>query len=216
MKLYTFKNPVARQLTVICLLIITVIFLAGLWPLNFNPANKVEWLKGRNGIHFYGHGIVYTPEALDTSTQNPVAGNSISIELIIQPQKEHTYSIERIMSLYDTGKVEDLMIGQWKSSLIIRRGDINSKNRRDFKEIGLGKILQKGKIRFITITSGGNGTSLYLDGKLAKNYPDYTLANQKRAVSEQIVLGTRVLTGRLKSRGHLPAETRSISLHIHS
>ena len=184
------------------LAIITVIFLAGLWPLNFNPKNKVEWLKERNGIHFYGHGIVYTPEALDTSTQNPVAGNSISIELIIQPQKEHTYSIERIMSFYDSSKVENLMIGQWKTHLIIRRGDINSKNRRDLKEIGVGNILQKGKTRFITITSGEKGTSLYIDGELAKNYPDYTLVNQKRTLSGQIVLGNS-MSGRDYWRGNI-------------
>ncbi len=197
-KKLTLKKPGATLLAVICLLIIIVIFLAGLC----NPANKVEWLKGRNGIHFYGHGIVYTPEALNTSAQKPIAGNSISIELIIQPQKEHTYSIERIMSFYDTGKVESLMIGQWKSSLIIRRSAINSKDRRDFKEIGLGKILQKGKIRFITITSGKNGTSLYIDGELAKSYPDYTLANQKRTVSGRIVLGNS-MSGRDYWKGNI-------------
>ncbi|GMT47576.1 MAG: hypothetical protein IEMM0007_1142 [bacterium] len=202
MNLHILKKPGAKQLTVICLLIVTVIFLAGLWPLKFNPANKVEWLKGRNGIHFYGHGIVYTPKALNTSTQNPVAGNSISIELIIQPQKEQTYSIERIMSFYDSGKVENLMIGQWKSHLIIRRGDINSKNRRNLKEIGTGKILQKRKTCFITITSGEKGTSLYIDGELAKNYPDYTLVNQKRTLSGQIVLGNS-MSGRDYWRGNI-------------
>ena len=205
MNLQTLKKPGAKQLAVICLLmlaIITVIFLAGLWPLNFNPKNKVVWLKERNGIHFYGHGIVYTPEALDTSTQNPIAEDSVSIELILQPHKQHTCSIARIVSFYNTGKVENLIIGQWKSHLIVRSGDINSKNRRDFKEIGPGKILQKGKTVFITITLGGNGTSFYIDGKLAKSYPDYTLVNQKRRISGQLVLGNS-LTGKAPWRGNI-------------
>ncbi|VAX34669.1 hypothetical protein MNBD_NITROSPIRAE03-1641 [hydrothermal vent metagenome] len=205
MNLQTLKKPGPKQLAVICLLmlaIITVIFLAGLWPLNFNPKNKVEWLKERNGIHFYGHGIVYTPEALDTSTQNPIAEDSVSIELILQPHKQHTCSIARIVSFYDTGNVENLMIGQWKSHLIIRSGDINSDNRKDFKEIGLGKILKKGKTGFLTITSGKNGTSLYLDGKLAKRYPDYTLAAGKRTISGQIVLGNS-LSGKSPWRGNI-------------
>ncbi len=198
----TLKKPGAKQLTVICLLIITVIFLAGLWPLNFNPANKVKWLKGKNGIHFYGHGIVYTPEALDSTTQNPMAGDSVSIELILQPQKEHTCSVARIISFYNPDKFENLMIGQWKSHLIIRSGNINSDKRREFTEIGPGKLLQKGKTAFITITSGENGTSLYFDGELAKRYPDYRLTNQRKIAYEQFILGNS-LTGKAPWRGNI-------------
>ncbi len=202
MKKLTLKKPGATLLTAICLLIIAILFLAGLWPFNFHPANKVKWLKGRNGIHFYGHGIVYTPGVLNTSTQNPIADNSISIELILQPQKEHTCSVAPILSFYNTGKVANLMIGQWRSRLIISSGDINSRNRRDFKEIDLGNILQKGKTGFITITSGKNGTSLYSDGELAKRYPDYSLTNQKRTISGQIVLGNS-LSGKTPWRGNI-------------
>jgi len=200
---HILKKPGTKQLTLICLLIIIiVILLAGLWPLNFNPANKVKWLKEKDGIHFYGHGIVYTPEALDSTTQNPMAGDSVSIELILQPQKEHTCSVARIISFYNTGKFENLMIGQWKSHLIIRSGNINSDNRREFKEIGTGKLLQKGKTAFITITSGENGTSLYFDGKLAKRYPDYRLTNQKKIAYEQFILGNS-LSGKAPWRGNI-------------
>ncbi len=205
MKPLILKKPGARKLTLICLLmiiIITVIFLAGLWPLKFNPPNKVAWLKERNGIHFYGHGIVYTPEASDTSTQSPAAENSVSIELVLQPQKEHTCSVARIISFYNNPKVENLMIGQWKSHLIIRSGDIKGDNRGDFKEIGTGKILQKGKTVFITITSGKNGTSLYIDGRPAKRYPDYRLTDQKRRISGQLVLGNS-LSGKAPWRGNI-------------
>ena len=157
--------------------------------MNFNPANEVGWLDGRNGIRFYGNGIVYTSDASDSSARIPLSGDSVSIELVVQPRKEHTRSIAYILSFCDTGKAENLVIGQWRSDLIIRSGDANADNRRGFREISLERALQRGKTVFITITSGLKGTAVYVDGELVKEYPAHSLTDRKGAISGRILLG---------------------------
>jgi hypothetical protein len=57
----TDKSPL---LGIICLLITVTLLVAGLWPFNFIPGNKVEWLQNGNGSRFYGQGIVFSQEPL--------------------------------------------------------------------------------------------------------------------------------------------------------
>ena len=66
--------PVVRKnvLGLICLAITAGILLAGLWPFNFSPENKVRWLKDQNGVQFYGQAIVFsTLPVFALLTRNP-------------------------------------------------------------------------------------------------------------------------------------------------
>jgi len=53
-------NVRKNVLGLICLVIIAVFFLAGLWPFNFSPENKVRWLQDQNGVQFYGQAIIFS------------------------------------------------------------------------------------------------------------------------------------------------------------
>lgn len=184
----------------ICLFIIIILLLAGLWPLNFWPKNKVEWLSNRNGIGFQENGIVYSAESLNDSGPSLFTGKSTSIEIWLQSKVEpvkhinHWYAARwhyaDILSFYNNDKKsKDIALGQWKSHLIIRSRNISSENHKDYKEIGLHNALPIGKIRFITITSDEKGTTIYLDGRLSKFYPNYTLIAENKGISGQLVLG---------------------------
>jgi len=37
----------------ICFAILIIILIAGLWPFNFFPKNKVTWLPDKNGVFFF-------------------------------------------------------------------------------------------------------------------------------------------------------------------
>jgi hypothetical protein len=78
------KSPVPG---VVCLLITAAILIAGLWPFEFNPVNKVEWVQNGSGIRFYGQGIVFSPEPL--LIQHIIARNAaITLEFLVRPNKE--------------------------------------------------------------------------------------------------------------------------------
>ena len=186
------KNIKNRFLGVICLALCIIIFLAGLWPLNFHPVNKVEWLQDKNGIHFGGRGIVYSPEPFNDHKQALFQNRSISIEVLLQPEtvpRCRSY-IGQIFSLYNnSNKSEYFSLSQWKSSLLIRKRSVNSKKHRDYEEIGQRNALPMGKIRFVTITSNKNGTAIYIDGKLTKFSSNYTLIGKNKRLFGQIILG---------------------------
>jgi len=69
--------------------------------MNFHPKNEVEWLPDKNGIRFYGRGIVYSPEPFNGQKQNFFQNKSISIELWLQPETEPDRYTPQLFSLYD-------------------------------------------------------------------------------------------------------------------
>jgi VanZ family protein len=185
----TLKQRNKTFLGIINLAILITLFLAGLWPFTFWQENKLEWLKDRNGIRFHEPGIIYSPEPLKVSAQNSLHNGEITIDIWLQPETEPAYSIAHILTFFDGTRSENLIIAQWKSELIIRSMNTNSPNRKKYKEIGVANALPKGKLRFITITSGKGGTSIYLDGSLAKVYPNYRLSVENQRTLGNLILG---------------------------
>jgi VanZ family protein len=169
---------------------IMIIFLVGLWPLNFQPKNEVEWLPDNNGIHFYGRGIVYTSEPLNGQKQNFFQHDSISIEIWLQPEKQPDRHFAYIFSLYDGKRTEYYTVGQWERSLeIINSRVINEMKIESLSRIGLRNALPAGEIQFITLTSDSEGTAIYINGSLARLYPEYFLISEKKLPELQLVLG---------------------------
>ena len=198
----TLKNKNRIFLGIINLAILITLFLVGLWPFRFWPENKVEWLKDKNGIRFHKPGIIYSPEPLKVSAQNPLHNGEITIDIWLQPETEPAHGIAHILTFFDSTRSENLILAQWKSWLIIRSKNINSPNRKKYKEVGVANALQKGKGRFITITSGKGGTSIYLDGSLAKVYPNYRLSVENQRTLGNLILGNSS-TGKNSWKGNI-------------
>jgi hypothetical protein len=167
-------------LGVICLAITGAILLAGLWPFNFRPENKVRWLKDRNGVEFYGQGIIFT------QLPAPYSPHPCSVELWLQPTTEESSHIGHIFSFVDERGSEIFFFGQWKTHLILGKG-IHGK--KTYREIGMRDVLKKADKRFVTITSGADGTNIYVDGILMKSSPRFHLFSMNEKPSGKILLG---------------------------
>ncbi|MCP4990673.1 MAG: hypothetical protein GY928_32910 [Colwellia sp.] len=187
------KNRKKILLLTIFIVTCIVTLVAGLWPF-FWPKNAVEWISDKNGISFYGTGIAYTPDVFSSVTQNlSQSGNSLSIELWLQsrvkPMKHlNHWHIARwhyaqILSLYTNGNSREFEIAQRKSDLVICSRSSNE------KIITLQNAISFDKIQFITITSGTDGTTIYLDGKLVKFYQKYPLIAENKMISGKLLLG---------------------------
>jgi len=179
----------------ICLIMVAVAF----WPFNFKPVNKVSWLHNRNGVNFYGQAMILSPPLWDGDDplKSPFQNKSITIELLLRPSTEYSdVGIGRILSFYDGYEPDVLFLGQWRNHLVIwsRLQIIQNRfqkpvKRRDFSEIGLSKALPKDKDQFMTITSGIGGSSIYINGKLARAYPNYNVLSGFAGTPCQLVLG---------------------------
>ena len=176
-----------KILFILCLLYALGLLCVGLWPFNFWPENKVEWLKDRNGVHFYGQGIIYSTIPLFQSSNIP--NKSITLELWLQPDSEPHPYLPHILSLYDGKESEEFFVGQWKSHLILRTKVLSPKSGQAYREVGVRNALPKGQSRFIAITSDGKGTCIYVDGRLEKTYADFSFIPKDRKISNQIILG---------------------------
>jgi len=175
-------------LGIICLVIFAGIIVAGLWPFKFWPENKVEWLKDQNGVRFYGQGIIYSEKeiAMAPSFRSSNLPSPISVEICLQPETEASSHIGRILSFFDGQGSESFFIGQWRPHLILGKG-IHGKDT--YREIGIRDVLKKAEKRFVAITSGVDGTRIYVDGILLKSSPRFHLFPINEKPSGKIALG---------------------------
>ena len=179
---------VRKNIFGILFLAVTVgIFLAGLWPLNFWPENKVRWLKDHNGVQFYGQGIIYSTIPFIQYSTNPM--KSFSIEICLQPEEESYDYTACILCIYVSQASETLFITQWKTHLIIEKRINTMGHGEKYQKISLRDAFQKGLSRFLTITSGSEGTKIYIDEKLVKEYPKFNLFTENKTVIDQLILG---------------------------
>jgi hypothetical protein len=177
------KNKAVFSL--VCLTIIILILLFGLWPFNLNLPNEVFWLKEEPGVRINGPGHLYSKGEL----LNQFSGRHISLELWLCPATKPNNRVPQIFSLWD-GTLPDLfLIGQWKDSLVLRTRSLHSKAARGYRERGSGQTLIKDQKVFLTMTSSPEGTRLYHNGSQEKDFPGYPLLGFVPAGKGAFILG---------------------------
>lgn len=146
----------------------------GLWPKEFNFSNHVTWITEQPGIRFSGYGIAYTDPIKELIKGGDSGENSFSIEIVLKPAGYHEDGFHFILSLHNGKDSNQLLVGQWQSSIIVMNGD-DYNHRRRTKRIAV-KLAEVSPItRFVTITTGKHGTSIYLDGQNIRTQKDLTL-----------------------------------------
>jgi hypothetical protein len=173
----------------ICLTILIIILIAGLWPFNFFPKNKVAWLQDKNGVYFSGQGMILSPDSLNDPQQLLLNKKSITIEILIHPTEEPPNNINRILSIYDAEGSEITFLGQWKKDLIIQSRIKRPVGNILYSEIGVDDALGKDQDYLLSITSGTEGTNIYIDGQLVKAYPNHRLLDSITSKKVGFILG---------------------------
>lgn len=117
----------------------------------------------------------------------------ISIEVWLKPATEPNSSVPTVVTFYDAKNAEKLMIGQWKSTMLARIPISESENKKPYREIGARDAMVPGQVKFVTITSGKEGSTIYLDGKLARQARDFRiLAENETLAGHRVYLGNSV------------------------
>jgi VanZ family protein len=159
------KRPFSfRMLLWINLGTLLLIIFFGLHFKSFSLSNNVAWIDGQDGIRFGHYGIAYTDTAFPLISSNSES-TGLSLELAIRPEDSKDDRFKILLSIHAGNDSEQLLLGQWRSSLIVMNGDDYDGSKRTPK-IGVNNALPPQSNAFINITSGTNGTHVYVNGHL--------------------------------------------------
>jgi hypothetical protein len=115
-----------------------------------------------------------------------IAKKPFSIEICLRTTTEDSSYIGHIFTILGEKGSENFFVGQWKSHLILRKTIYGKKT---YREIGIRGVLKKIEKRFVTISSGTDGTRIYVDGILIKSGPRFQVFSMDERPSGKIVLG---------------------------
>jgi hypothetical protein len=176
------NQPIQKQIPLkwligISVVLLLIILAAGLKPRGFRLANKVSWIEDRPGIRFSKYSIAFTNPFKDSTLANISGAEGFSMEIALKPESYRGHRFKFILALHSGEDSEQLVMGQWRSWFVVMNGD-DYAHRRNTKRIAADAadaVSQFPQARFVTVTSGKDGTRIYLDGELVHTQKDLAL-----------------------------------------
>ena len=172
-----------KTLAAICLLILSIMIVAAFWPFTPHPANHVAWLGDENGLRFSGRGIILSSRAFEFPGSGTPAG--VSLELWLEPFQER-YSTS-LLAFSSPANPEQFRLRQSQNYLLVLQESLPTSRHSAMTSLWVPHAFQARKRRFIAITSGAEGTTVYLDGLPAEKSSNFKIAG--RDFSGQLIVG---------------------------
>lgn len=167
---------------VICVAVLCVVLTLGLWPFHA-PKNDVNWLENRNGLRFGKFSTVISSSAFRVTTgENEATG---SVEVWLQPRR--IWDSCTFMAFYTPGDPHQFSLGQSNGGLELRADIQDEPHSSGTARLHLDDTFRRSGPVFLTITSGTDGTAVYIDGVLAKKASQFRIPTKQ--LTGQIILG---------------------------
>ncbi len=186
-------SPGARRQTllwVVLALNIGGLLFAGLNVQGWEFRNGVEWAPDGSGLEFGRHGLAYT-ETFSTHDPAQESGQGFTVEMAVRPSEGEDRGFRFIAVVHSGDDGSQLLIGQWRQTIIVMNGDDYDHSRRSPR---LSAALSTSGARpvFLAVTSDARGTALYLDGTSVASRADMTLRLPTDGEPGRLVLGNSV------------------------
>lgn len=196
---YTQVKPISskgylsrRGLVGINVALVLVILFFGLHFEGASTTNQVAWHPDRAGLHFGHYGMAYCPNAFEATPRPlPIPDPGLTFELAVRADALKRDRFQILVMLHGGLDTEQLLIGQWRSSLIVMHGNDYS-GRLGLKRLVKKNALPAGVERLVTVTSDAGGTRIFIDGQPAARTTSLTLAIPNRAAAVTLVAGNSV------------------------
>jgi VanZ family protein len=169
-------------LVAICLLVLCGILVAGLWPFHA-PNNSVSWLADGSGLLFGEHGSIASSSAFKASAS--YAGSPCSLELWLRPSLDDSGTV--LAFYWPEQTVVPFRLWQSHSYIGIQRASVDQLHHAERTKIYGADVFHRGKPVLITISSAAAGTTVYTDGKFARQAPELKLS--RHDFTGQLVIG---------------------------
>lgn len=153
-----------RLTGIVCIAVLCVILTLGLWPFHA-PKNDVVWLKEHNGLRFGDYGTVISSGPLQVTGSSDET--SCSIEIWLQAARADEGGT--ILAFYTPHQSNPFSLHQSVSDLMLQRGTGRA------ARIYLDDLFYRPQPLFVTITSGAQYTTVYVNGNLARTAPSFRL-----------------------------------------
>ncbi len=188
MKLFDCKAYPAKHLLVFLnLIMLLFIVFFGLFYKAHSLNNNVAWLENQNGIHFGNYGIAYTHTAFPAGSYR-YKQKGISFEMVLRPETSNNDRFRVLLTVHGGQDSQQLLMGQWRSALIVMNGD-DYDGRLGVPKIGIADALSPHQDTFISITSGVDGTRVYINGRLEGHNPRLVLKVPNNDSDAVVVVG---------------------------
>lgn len=184
MKLNMGSEPERSRAVILACIAVVSVLIATLYPFNPYPRNRVTWLKGSNGLKFDRPGLALSDQRLNFASAD---GSSYSVELFVRPIS--LVSASTIVGFYSPHATKQLLIGQYYGSglMITHVPGIESDETATI-EVDVAHIFRPQVQVLISISSGPNGTTVFIDGDERAHFQRFTISQEE--VASRIVLGT--------------------------
>lgn len=148
-----------------CILVVSTLFTAGLWPFNPFPRNQVTWLPTGKGLQFGEHGVVFSKGAVQPT--RPSRDSLCTLTIRLQPDTFWRGASGTLLGIYTPEEPSQFRLMQWRDVLMIRRDYRDADNHSKTAEVDLDQaFLTRDPVTF-TITSGPDGSVAYRNGMRA-------------------------------------------------
>jgi VanZ like protein/concanavalin A-like lectin/glucanase superfamily protein len=183
MRLSAFRSIREKKtLAALCFGILCVMIVAAFWPFNPHAANHVTWLSGENGLQFNGAGILLSSKRFqfpDSETQL-----ATSLEIWLEPSQEK-YS-NALLAFSSPANPDQFRLRQSHDFLLILQQPFPG-THSGMTWLWVPDAFHARKRRFIAISSGASGTTVYLDGVPAENSSTFRI--DPKGFSGQLIVG---------------------------
>jgi VanZ family protein len=177
----------SKFLGVVCGLVLGGLLVAGLWPFHA-PRNQVTWSAGGHGLRFGRHGTILSSGQFQTA--NAPADAPCSLEIWFEPGL--TAASGTLIAFYAPGNPRQFSLHQSIADLALRSDIRDGRYRTRTTRLYVEDIFRRGKPLFVTVTSNGGQTSVYIDGVLARTAPVFPLSSRDFA-GELIIANSPVV-----------------------
>lgn len=178
-------SPERKPLVVLCVLAALALMWATLRPFNPHPHNDVSWLPEANGVRFGGSGIILSQGSLTPVTESAVP-DACTIEIYLRPFTGDDEG--NFLTFSSDDNLDAVFLRQWRESLLIYKSTPTRGRAPRLTVFEVDNILRVRRLVLITISSGQRGTTVYVDGKVARSNPHFRI--RLADLYRKIVLGT--------------------------
>jgi len=135
----------------------------------------VTWVAGGNGLHLGRHGTILSSGKFKAASAP--ADTACSLEIWFEP--DLTAASGTLFAFYAPGNPRQFSLYQSLTDLALRSDIRNGRYRtRTTRLYYVADIFRRGKPLFVTVTSKGGQTSVYIDGALARTAAKFPLSSQ--------------------------------------
>lgn len=157
---------------------------AAFWPFRLHPDNRVTWLADQRGVHFGGEGVVLGSKKLEFSGSGAPAG--VSLELWVEPSQGK--STTTLLAVSSRRNPDQFRLRQDGDALLVLQQPFSSSGQPALTGLWVSHAFQAHQQSFISISSGAQGTTVYVDGVPTKKSSAFRLTDKD--FSGQLIVGS--------------------------